>query len=477
MRYSPFEKKKRWASRLALYGSLVVVILGIGLLGWLAVRFGTLNHQGAWEERDYLALPEVKHLSEYVRIDTSEGTGSELEGAHYLAEHLESEGIEVHIEDLGSGKANLWAILEGEKREALVLHHHIDVTPILKPDLWSFDPFGAELELPWLYGRGVFDMKSIGIAQLEAFLDLKRSGVPLERSVIFLATSSEETGSHLGVRRILKTRPELVSRFWAVLTEGGVVEAVSREEVKYWGIEFAQKRVMEAFVCSTSKERLDDLRADLLAVNERRLDLSVPIVNPEILTFTNAYAPSRGSSFNRERLADPEAMFMNGWAWSQLPEYMRSIFVDEAYPRDVVEVAEGQFELKINILLRSGSDGNRAHEELLMPWVHGLEVSIGEPIGPPHGSSPSHPLFASLARKVKETYPSASVGPYMLPWSVTDARFFRDAGIPAYGFSPFLILNTDTLQVDQPNERMSIPGFVGGVDLYREVVRSIATGE
>ena len=65
------------------------------------------------------------------------------------------------------------------------------------------------------------------------------------------------------------------------------------------------------------------------------------------------------------------------------------------------------------------------------------------------------------------------MGPYFLPWTATDSRFFRSAGVPSYGFSPFLIMNTDTLQVDQANERMSLPGYVDGVTLYREVVRRL----
>jgi len=220
MRRSALEKKKHSAGRFALYASLVVVLLGLSLAGWMVVRLSTSDFVGAWEEREYLNLREVQTLAEYVRIDTSETTGSELAGAEFLAERLKAEGIDAHIEDLGNGKANLWAIIEGESPEALVLHHHIDVTPILRPDEWVSDPFEARLELPWIYGRGVFDMKSVAIAQLEAFLAVEKSGRRPARSLIFLATSSEETGSDLGTRRILKTHPELIDRFWAVLTKG-----------------------------------------------------------------------------------------------------------------------------------------------------------------------------------------------------------------------------------------------------------------
>jgi acetylornithine deacetylase/succinyl-diaminopimelate desuccinylase-like protein len=61
-----------------------------------------------------------------------------------------------------------------------------------------------------------------------------------------------------------------------------------------------------------------------------------------------------------------------------------------------------------------------------------------------------------------------------LPWTATDARFFRAHGIPSFGFSPFLVLTTDTIRVDQTGERISVPDFVDGVELYREILARLA---
>ena len=208
-----------------------------------------------------------------MRIDTSTDSGSELDGARFLAAKLEAAGIPVHIEQLGDNQANLWAILEGEDPRALVLHNHIDVYIVEDPDKWDFPPFGGVIEPPYLYGRGAFDMKSIAIAQLEALLAVARSGKKPKRSIIFLATGSEEIGSELGTRRILDQHPELASRFWAVLTEGGIIEPLELEDIKYWGIEFAQKQFASAYACSASRERLQELREEILAGRDSVADL------------------------------------------------------------------------------------------------------------------------------------------------------------------------------------------------------------
>ena len=62
----------------------------------------------------------------------------------------------------------------------------------------------------------------------------------------------------------------------------------------------------------------------------------------------------------------------------------------------------------------------------------------------------------------------------LLPaWVATDARFFREAGIPSYGFSPFLILSSDSMKMKGKNERMAAPSFVAGVELYRGLVEQL----
>ena len=48
------------------------------------------------------------------------------------------------------------------------------------------------------------------------------------------------------------------------------------------------------------------------------------------------------------------------------------------------------------------------------------------------------------------------------------------AGIPSYGFSPFLVTVTDTMGIARANERMPLPGFVQGVEIYRKLVRELA---
>ena len=94
------------------------------------------------------------------------------------------------------------------------------------------------------------------------------------------------------------------------------------------------------------------------------------------------------------------------------------------------------------------------------------------PVAP---SSMDHPVFRAIEAYMAEALPGATHGPLFLPWVATDARFFRAQGIPSYGFSPFLILSSDTIKMKGVNERMPAPAFIEGVERYQELVRRLVT--
>jgi len=421
---------------------------------------------------DFSELDEVRLLQQYVRIDTSQPDADEIAGARFLADRLAEAGLTAVVEPVGERKANLWAFLEGKRRDALVLHSHLDVEPALETEGWDTPPFEATIDGPWIYGRGIYDMKSLAIAQLLAICDLARRPEPPERSVLLLATSSEEIGSELGTRYLLERHPELVERMAAVLTEGGVVEAISPREVKYWGIEFAQKRFGRIDLTSRDRERLEEIRRGLLVTGRSapRLPLS-----PAVSTFLEAYAPTRDSAYYRRLLRDLDKTYGDPSRFSKLPVFLRALALDVVFPFPVEPLPDGSFRVRVYAQILPGSDPARVVEELLPEAATaGVERSPFEVLGADAASPLGHPVFEMLERATRQAHPDIAVGPYFLPWTATDARFFRGAGIPTYGYSPFLLTVTDTLNVAKANERMALPGFVRGVALYRDVVARLA---
>ncbi|MDA8015910.1 MAG: M20/M25/M40 family metallo-hydrolase [Thermoanaerobaculia bacterium] len=439
-----------------------------------AIReLGDLGIRNDWAKIDYDEYESFRLLRDYLRIDSSYPDGNEIPAVEFLAEQLEKEGIEAHIQRLGVRNANLWATLEGANPRPLVLHQHVDVDPVLSPELWQAPPFAAEYRAPHVVGRGAFDMKSVGIAQLMAVLELRRSGVRLNRSVKILATGDEERDSFLGTQRVLAEHPEWARTFWAVLTEGGAVEALSAEEVKYWGTEFQQKRFVVVWVCSSDRQRLEDLRKSVhFRGTERRLTETVRIFFPR-------YGPSRARSVTRELLASPDTIlesirtFPRELEAAEFPPLLEAHLRDQSYAFPVEEDPEGGYRFQLVVHLLPDSDFDIVFEKLVGDSMDGFQYVVenyNEKVPP---SPIDHPVFQAIDEGVSRLHPGVDHGPLFLAWSATDARYFREVGIPSYGFSPFLLVSQDSQSSKGPNERIPAPAFIAGVQLYEDVVRRL----
>jgi len=453
-----------------LLGVLAAVVVVTGLL---ETTRRSLRFDPGWENIDFTELEEVALLQQFLQIDTSHETGSEMAGARFLADILEREGIPYEIVDMGGGKANLIARLEGSTTETVVLHNHLDLDPIRSPESWRYPPFSGTIEAPWIYGRGAFDMKSVTIAQLLALVELKRAGVHARRSVAFLATSSEEVDSEDGSLWLLRNRPEIFDDVWVLLTEGGVLEARGIRNIKYWGTEFQQKRYIRVLVCSPSRQRLLDLVSD---IHRRGRPLDRLRVTPGVRTFLKSYGDTRDRRRYRELLSAPERLVENQRDFDELPSFLQGLFRDDIHPFEVVEnPSGGGYQIRITLSLLEDSEVEEVIEHLLPSWMTaGLSMTVIVEPAARGGSDPDHPFLALLAQVLEERFGEVRSGPYFQGRSATDARFFREAGVPSFGFTPFLALTTDTLAISGPNEGIALPAYIEGVDLYKDLLARLA---
>lgn len=457
-------------ARIVLYSLPVLLLLGGS---WVVRNLGSLDIVNAWLDESWEDYESVRLFQEYLRFDTSYPDGNEIPAAEFLAGVLGDAGFDVHLERVGHRNANLWARLEGDNPKALVLHNHIDVEPVLFRDKWREDPFGGAIDPPFIYGRGAFDMKSIAIAQLMAVLDLQRGDRP-RRSVVFLATADEERDSYLGTQRLLPEHPEWREEFWAVLTEGGAVEAINVDEVKYWGTEFQQKRFVDVWVCDGDERRLKDLRKLIKRrQGERRMI-------PAMEAFFAEYAPSRDRPETRKLLQRPDTLLERLRTWpgevgpTVIPPYVDAMLREEVVAFPVEESDGGGFEMRLILHLMPDAPLEVAWERLVGDDLEGFTYTVIETHPPVEASPLDHEVFRGIDAVMARRYPEFDHGPLYLPWTATDARFFRQYGIPAYGFGPFRMLSSDAMSMKGVNERVPLPAFVEGVDLYVELVRHLA---
>ena len=193
-------------------------------------------------------LDEITRLlPQYVAIDTSNPPATRARPRTCSPAILEKEGIPVTRYESAPGKAIVYARLKATVSppagKAILLLHHMDVVPADRTQ-WKTDPFTPTIQGGDLWGRGSMDMKGQGVAQLVAFLMLKRQNVPRTRDVILLAEPDEEVGGALGARWMIANHyAELDPEY--VIDEGGFgsTDLFAPNKMVY-GISVAEKKIV-----------------------------------------------------------------------------------------------------------------------------------------------------------------------------------------------------------------------------------------
>ena len=88
---------------------------------------------------------------------------------------------------------------------------HTDVVPVGDRAAWTHDPFGAEIEAGWLYGRGATDMKS-GVAAFAAAAVDFVTATPPDGAVVLAITGDEEGSGTDGTVALLDWMAETGER-------------------------------------------------------------------------------------------------------------------------------------------------------------------------------------------------------------------------------------------------------------------------
>src|SRR5689334_23968161 len=164
----------------------------------------------------------IQHFQALLKIDTSSPPGNETPAVEYLKQVFEKEGIPYQVFAKDQSRANIVARIKGNgKKKPILIMGHTDVVTV-DPAKWTHPPFSATRDGGYVYGRGAVDDKDNLTAALMTMLLLKRSGVPLDRDVIFVAEAGEEGGDPVGIDYLVKNHfPEIDAEY--CLAEGGGV--------------------------------------------------------------------------------------------------------------------------------------------------------------------------------------------------------------------------------------------------------------
>jgi acetylornithine deacetylase/succinyl-diaminopimelate desuccinylase-like protein len=426
-------------------------------------------------------------LRNYIRINTTNPPGNEMEAARYLEGILRNEGVDATVYEPAPRRANLMAILPGTKRgNALILLNHMDVVPVEK-DKWDLDPFGGIVKDGYIYGRGTIDMKGKGVAELMAVFLLKRYRVPLQRDVIFLATADEETGGRLGAKWMLEREPYLKEAA-CVLNEGGCILIREDGALDHYEIATAQKVVAQFSLKATGKTghgsmpHGDSANVKLIRALNRLVEwespfVVIPLVKRYFANLATIRSPEEAQGYHNieEALRDPafaESFTANAQYNAMVRNTLTPTILKAGQKINVIpSMATASFDCRI----LPGTSSKDFFAQL-RKVIGDEEIAIAPLPEFESNALPPSPLdnelYQAIERVAKQKDPGCMVTPFLIT-GATDSRFFREIGVPCYDFSPFRLRQDDLKLVHGHNERISIENLGFASEVIFEIVREV----
>ncbi len=181
----------------------------------------------------------LKHYQALVQIDSTDPPGNETRVVDYVRKVLDAEGIPYIVAAKDPARANIIARLKGNgsKRPLLIVGHSDTVKVDEKK--WIYPAFSALRKDGYIYGRGTIDDKDNLTASLMTLILLKRSGIKLDRDVIFLSEAGEEAATGPGIEYLVEDHWRDIEAE-ICLAEGGLVTR-RKGEIRYALVQTAEK--------------------------------------------------------------------------------------------------------------------------------------------------------------------------------------------------------------------------------------------
>ncbi|MFN0120519.1 MAG: M20/M25/M40 family metallo-hydrolase [Blastocatellia bacterium] len=456
---------------------------------WLA---GTRARSAAEPDWNQVTDEAVRYLSDLIKINTTQPEGNEIAAALYLKTVCDREGIENHIFESGPRRANFVARLKGDgTARPVLLMAHLDTVGV-EPKLWSADPFSGMVKDGYVYGRGAQDDKNIMAAHLAAFLQIKRSGVPLRRDIILLGEADEEQGAGHGVEWMLKNKPEWLDAEFSITEGGTALLDPATGKLRFFGIQTQEKVPLNVKVTTTGvsghasiphpENPVVRMARAIAAIGAYETPVQLDDVTRK---FYAAVARSGGA---REK-----ALYGNlvreGAAQAQLKDLARQIMADNlrfaALLRTTISptishggfqnnVIPGTAEANLNIRMLPGDTTDNVIAQLKKvvndPKVEFTPLRLTRAAQP--ATSIDTEMFRAFEKSVGVMSPGTPVTPYMSTWA-TDSSQLRQRGVKAYGV---LWPNTpdEELGFHGNDERIRISSLGFGAQLMWRVLQETA---
>jgi Acetylornithine deacetylase/Succinyl-diaminopimelate desuccinylase and related deacylases len=444
------------------------------------------------EADDAVEDETIAHLQTLIGFDTTNPPGDELELAEYLVRVLERDGIETEILEPRRDRAQVIARLKGNgtKRPVMLLAH-MDVVGVER-EKWSCDPFAGIVRDGYVYGRGAIDDKGMLSANLMAMLLLKRNvvdrGIELDRDVVFVATSDEESGGADGMQWIVANHPEILDAEFAI-NEGGRTRIIEGGK-RYLAIQTSEKISHQVSVTARGPaghaaiplegNAVFELGTALARLREYREPVTLTATTTRFFGDLASVWPVPEVADAMRRITSPDATESDNAAdiLARVPVFnavMRNGISPVGLTGGVAgNVIPAEAKAMLNVRTIPGHKIEDVAARMAAVVNDATVTVVIESRGKEApASDPDSEMFLAISAAAKALDPGIAVVPY-LSTGGTDSAHLRRFGINAYGILPFPMIQADEERMHGHDERVPVQSLHFGVRLIYESVRSIS---
>lgn len=419
--------------------------------------------------------------------DGSPLSGGESRSADLLEDHLHGPGIEVLRLGELDGRDSVVARIEGSDSSAptLLLMGHTDVVPANAAG-WQRDPFGGELVDGFVWGRGAVDMLNLTASMAVAVRRLARSGWRPRGTLVYLGVADEEAGGAHGAGWLLDHAADAVRADYVVTESGGI--PVQTPTGRRLLVTVGEKGVCwtRLIVRGTPGHGSRPYGTDNAVVKAAEVVRRLATHRP-VASITDSWRRFvEGMGFERDvaaMLVDPQRIWEG---LERMPQDLvrtahalthMTVSPNVCHGGSKTNVIPDRVELEVDIRLLPGqsSDDVRA---LLADVLGELAADVEMQViteDSPTVSPTAGPLWDALGRAASRVRPDASLLPTMTTGG-TDARYYRERGVPAYGFGLFTDVMTVPLYQSMfhgNDERVDVGSLQMTVDLWDWLARDL----
>jgi len=424
---------------------------------------------------------------ELVEIDTTHANGSTTRAAEAMAARLRAAGFapeDVVIVGDQPTKQNLVARLHGSgAQRPLLLLAHLDVVEARRDD-WSIDPFVLTERDGFFYGRGTLDDKAMAAIFVRLLVRMKQAGVTPNRDIILALTADEEGGPDNGVDWLLKHRRDLVDAA-LVLNEGGggrmrggkyLSNTVQASEKTYMNFALEVRDKGGHSSLPTKENAIYRLAHALGRLEKHEFPVEL---NDVTRAFFERSAAAEGGQTAADMRAilrtppDPKAVAR----LSAVPAYNATLRTTCVATRLEGGHADNALPQLARALVNCRAMPGHGAEEIRAALVRvvaddGVAVTVVDPgVAGPNSSLDPH-LMDAVEQVSAAMWPGLAVVPLMST-GASDSRYFRLAGIPAYGVSGIFV-DIDDMRMHGRDERLGVKQFYEGDEFLSRLVAKLA---